>query len=1107
MSTPTTSKLTKVYDLQVVGSNDVYSELDKINKLLIEAKRNAKALRDELGKSFISEELKKLQDKIANLEKQQADLIKQMKEQAKAAENNAKIVTEATKQEAAKRVAASKEATDKINADSKRETETKRQQLLEQKKLSEQERTEAARKVKEMKDLQLQQKQAKATQFTAQQNAAPGSYYDIANQYRKLSQDVKSTIPLSDQAAVDAALANLTKLKEQLDNFARNLTKDKTLVGEYSTGVIQAFQKMGLGTMIADQVNTAKKSLDTLNAEFEVLRNELGHVKQTGQGSLDAIERQLVENRQAALQLTEQIDRVEQSLRGVGGFGTQLTEALGKEFKGLKQHMMEMVVGFVGIQQMIEGIRQSAHINYELSDTFSDIKNRIHGTDEEVQHLFESLKKLDTRTSLQGLTDIAAIVAKKGVAREEIAGITQAIDNLMLVLGGETGDVKETTSSLVKLVTIFSEDKHVTADNINSIGGAIAKLTTSGVATGSFLIDFAERMGGIKGVAGFTIDKILGLGASLEELGQSAEVSGTAMSQVIIKLFTDTQHYADLTGMSLSAFKQSLATDVVGTLVKVAEALKGNAGEMEHFFEGVEEMHNKGARVVGVLGDLATNGDYVRKRMQQATVALHQNNLVTDMAAEKQKNFAATVDNIKKSFEVLITSQGFRDTFNLLGEFVITLVKNLPELIKWGTALAAVWLLSQGNLLLLNLQLRGYQLLLLASRGAMVALTAAQTAYTTVIRLYTGSITLAEAATALFNRTLLANPFAAVITVVSALAAAVIGLGYAITNNTDALTDQETRLKTNLEIEKKVTESTSAQIGHIRNLIAVIKDKTASHEVQAKALEEVVKTSGDYLKGLTLENAATMEGIKLVDQYIDSLKKKAAYQAAQQVNAEKYHQDAQLQALEMSLQEKKSAGKTDIGDMTDDEKAQLGWFSRNFPHIMQLSDLATTPIDEALTKVRELREKLGNELDITNKMVQEKYKAMLGDDKYTAADAIGYTEDHAIGMRAGLQAMDKKIYWRKPTDDVSDLTKKKEESEQAKKVHDLELAIEQTKKKIKIAKRQHKEGEVMELKVELEHLRQQLKEVKGLAAPHGSRLTTEEYEKFKLINEIGRAHV
>ena len=100
------------------------------------------------------------------------------------------------------------------------------------------------------------------------------------------------------------------------------------------------------------------------------------------------------------------------------------------------------------------------------------------------------------------------MIAKKGVAKEEIAGVTKAVDDLMIALGREIGDPHEAVSSLVKLSTIYNDDKHVTADKINAIANAIQKLTTSGVATGPWLISFAEQMGGIRGITGMTIDKV-----------------------------------------------------------------------------------------------------------------------------------------------------------------------------------------------------------------------------------------------------------------------------------------------------------------------------------------------------------------------------------------------------------------------------------------------------------------------------------------------------------------------------------------------------------------------------------------------------------------------
>ena len=279
--------------------------------------------------------------------------------------------------------------------------------------------------------------------------------------------------------------------------------------------------------------------------------------------------------------------------------------------------------------------------NAKMSDSISQLKIYMHSTTEEAQKLYSSLKKIDTRTGNSELLDIATLVAKKGIAKEQIAGVTQALDQLFVVLGKEVGDPHEAVASLVKLVNVYSEDHHVTAENIGNIGAAIAKLTSSGVATGSFLINFAERMAGVRGITGITIQSVLGMGAALEELGQKSESASTAAQKLIIQMFLKPQLYAKASGIELTKFTQMLAKDPVEALIQVAGQLKKTSKAPQELIDAFKEMDISGARVYGVLGDIAGNADYMRKRLNDSSKAFGDTESVDQMLEEVMKDRAA----------------------------------------------------------------------------------------------------------------------------------------------------------------------------------------------------------------------------------------------------------------------------------------------------------------------------------------------------------------------------------------------------------------------------------------------------------------------------------
>lgn len=973
----------KAYLLKAIGGQDVYDDLDRIYKKFKDIAEVKRALNMQMGSVKDSKEYQELAEQLKKVTAE----YKQVSAELERLQLKVKELGELNKRQAAdaKQATADKIADAKIATEAaKQATEAERQESLKKTAAVAEERRQTAEATKELKQLQLERAKARAQA----PGAMPGSYNDIAAQYKATLANYKATVNMQDVAALQQAQQHLMSLKTQLDSFNRSLTEDKVLIGEYTTGVVQAFQKMGLGHLITDQVNSAKGALSTLNAQFDDLLLQLNQMKQAGVGSLDAIERQLIENRQAAMGLQQQLDRVQGELRNMGGVGTQITRAIGEEFKNLKQHFIQFVVGYMGMQQLIGGIHEAVRINYELSDSFADIQNRIHGTEEDVQRLVGSLKELDTRTTIKELVDIAAIVSKKGVVKEEIVGVTQAIDNLMVALNGEMGDAKETVSTLVKLVNVYSEDKHVTADNINAIGGAIARLSNSGVATGAFLVDFAERMGGIRGVTGLTIDKVLGLGAAMQELGQRTEVSSTALSQIVVKLFTDSQRYADILEVTMDEYKSRLESDVLGTFVAVSEKLRGNAAEMEVFFENTTDMQLRGARAISVIGDISGNVDYARKRMQDATIALKDHGITADMAATKQQNFAASVDRVKKAFEMLATSDGVVATLNAFAKAVVLLINLLPTLIKLGATMLAGWIS-------LNLAQIQYNLYFAITNTLTRAGTLLTAAYAAAMGVLTGAVRIATGAMALFNTAISAYGLGTFVAIIGAIAAGVVYLTKSLQGNTAALKENAKELAMRNDIATKANMQVAETVNKIKVLTAVYKDLNASEDVRRKALEDLIAIAPEQFKNLDIEKAKIEDVTAALNKYVESLRAKAQYDAAVAIQTEQSKKDLELKAIEYDLLQKKASGKTGEANLTDAERNYMGFINKNTPFFLSfLKAGSKSPVDDALANVRKAREAIKSEMEVTGKVVADAYKQTLGKEAHYGSTN---TNAHEIG--------------------------------------------------------------------------------------------------------------
>ncbi len=840
----------------------------------------------------------------------------------------AKIATEAKKQEATEFVALAKAETE-ITRQATLVTKSDNESKLAAAKIT----TETARQLKILTDEQIKATK-EAERLAAAQDKATAAAQKAQSPYAQLSKQYRD----AKQAAIEMS-AQIVLLEQRLAILNKQPAGSYSWMRERITNEIQRIMQNLPGAINkANELDAAMKRIDASVGQYQ--RNVGNYVNAVNGG-------------------------VDRANTAIGGFTQRLYGYFGN-LKAQFQSFMSMMIGFYAIYGKI---REAIRVNAELSDSFADLKIRIHGTNADVATLVDSLKKLDTRTSLTQLVDIAAVIAKKGVAKEEIAGVTKAVDDLMIALGREIGDPHEAVSSLVKLSTIYNDDKHVTADKINAIANAIQKLTTSGVATGPWLISFAEQMGGIRGITGMTIDKVLGLGAALEELGQRSSVSSTALSQVVVKLFTEQQKYADLTGKSLGQFKQMLHDDVLGTLVMVAQSLKGNAGEMEHFFEGMADMHAKGQRAVGVIGDLAANVGYANKRMQDATKAMHENGNVTAAAAEKQKTLAASLDRVHKAFEVAMQSNEFTETLKGLSNAVILLINILPTLIELGKVWLAGWVLIN-RAMILN------RMVTLASSAAtqvyaftVGVATAVQQVYTISMAALTRQTTAATAATTIFNNVIRLSPIGWLLTIIGLTAAALVFFANSAKAATDELTIQGKVMRMQIDLLGKAKQATADTEANIRVLVKVIKDETASLETKKRALSELIAISPEYLSGLTLQNAATAEGTKLLNEYIMALRLKAAYTAAQAVQSEQAKKDIELERLQAGLERDRAQGKTGKSEITGDavdKMKELGFSTR-------FNDPSLTYIDWLIKQIVQKRKKLSEEMDITDELVKRKY--------------------------------------------------------------------------------------------------------------------------------------
>ena len=333
--------------------------------------------------------------------------------------------------------------------------------------------------------------------------------------------------------------------------------------------------------------------------------------------------------------------------RNVGNYGSVL--------RGLGG----LVTTYFGFTALLAAGKKVLDTNVQISDSLADVRRTAGLTAKEADALAESLKKIDTRTGLKDLLGISVIGGQLGIAKEQLAGFTEAVDQLAVTLGGE---LKGGADGIAKSLGVLDNVFGITVANAgdvntayNKIGSAILGLGQSGLATGDFLADFGERVGGLAKQAGLSLPVILSYGAVLQENGVSAEVAGTAFKRLLSALSTKSSAFFAVAQMAnanltLKEFNTIVNTDTKRALDLFFAGLQKGGSSTIAFNSILKSLKISGAGVAQSVAAISNNIPALNKHIQDAQRDFENGTLSAEQFAIKNNNLAASVDKLGNAF-------------------------------------------------------------------------------------------------------------------------------------------------------------------------------------------------------------------------------------------------------------------------------------------------------------------------------------------------------------------------------------------------------------------------------------------------------------------------
>lgn len=450
--------------------------------------------------------------------------------------------------------------------------------------------------------------------------------------------------------------------------------------------------------VITANAAVAKKVMDELQQRIDGIKQKMQQLDTTtdaGKKEFKKLEKELVSYNSAVTQNVTNTERIRKAINNLSG--TSLKELrralvaakseLGKTFENdpnLKKRQQDVktlqaqidkltgsvnkhgnawstalknLTAYAGLFQVFNAVKgtvtSAIKKNFEYSSSLTDIRKVSGLTMQDVNKLSEELAKIDTRTSVDGLAQLAYQGAKLGMGKYGVDGMAQfvkAADKINVAIGEEMGE--EALPALSKMVeTMGLIPKMGIEKAMLATGSAMFKLSSTSTSTSTNIVEFAKRLTGVSRTAGITTDQLLALGSASDSLFLMPEVSATAMSKFIVALQKNHNLIEKDLGIQQGTIKNMYAAGhAMDAIVLVLEKMrdKGNMNALGSIFK---DLGSDGQRLITAMVTMSKNVDVLKDHLYESKEAFEEASAVTNEYKMQQQSAAGILDRANNLWE------------------------------------------------------------------------------------------------------------------------------------------------------------------------------------------------------------------------------------------------------------------------------------------------------------------------------------------------------------------------------------------------------------------------------------------------------------------------
>lgn len=461
--------------------------------------------------------------------------------------------------------------------------------------------------------------------------------------------------------SADDMLRTLTNHAAQLD------AQIKKLIADGKGNTKECKELVSVSGQLHKQL---KQNVSDTQMIDKVMRNLAGSTTAQLRKALQAVNREISRS-------SESSGKLPQLRKQMEALKAQIDKNTGAIHKqgGAWQTAMKNLTAYVGlfsIFNQIKGLVEGAiKKNFEYSGSLTDIRKVSGLTMEQVKQLSTELAKIDTRTSVDGLAQLAYEASKLGVGKYGVEGMAQfvrAADKINVAIGEEMGE--KALPSLLKMTEVMGLiPKMGLEKSIEAVGSSMFKLASTSTATSSDITEFAKRCTGVARTAGITTDQLLALGSAFSAQMASPEVAATAMSKFIVALQKNhnliEKDLAIPAGTINSMYQAGNAMDAI---VLILEKMK-EKGNMNALGEIFKDVGGDGQRLISSMVTMAKNVDMLKDHLYESQEAFEEATAVGKEYSMQQQSAIGILERANNLWEKAFVNPDGVDAVKSLAEF------------------------------------------------------------------------------------------------------------------------------------------------------------------------------------------------------------------------------------------------------------------------------------------------------------------------------------------------------------------------------------------------------------------------------------------------------